>query len=42
MTLAEKVSHATAVAMWPIPKAWLTYSSRPPAEGKRAPSLAKE
>src|SRR6188508_2132283 len=42
MPFAIYVSQATTVATWPSPNPWLTYSSRPPADGNLAPSLANE
>ena len=40
--MAEYVSHAVTPVKWPLPVAFATYSSRPPADGYRAPSLANE
>ena len=42
IALARYVSHAVIPVKWPLPVALATYSSRPPADGYRAPSLANE
>ena len=42
MALAARISHAMMPVTWPSPSPRTTYSSRPAAEGYRAPNLAKE
>ena len=42
MAFAARISHATMPVACPFPRPWTTYSSKPPADGYRAPNLAKE
>ena len=42
IAFAARISHATMPVACPFPKPWTTYSSKPPADGYRAPNLAKE
>ena len=42
MAFAAYVSQAVMPVKWPSPNPFATYSSKPPAEGYRAPNFAKE